>query len=102
MRVPIELEAITGLEPDIDWCHEIFPGFEYALRVGIANVFILKELLANPAKRAVLGRSRLEIAEGIGTTRARPGKKSKQGFYCDAKLIHARIEIQQVVWVVGT
>ena len=76
MRVPIELEAIAGLEPDIDWCHEIFPGFEYALRVGIANVFILKELLANPAEGTVLGWARLVGAEGIGATCPRPRKKS--------------------------
>src|ERR1700750_537086 len=65
MRVPVELEAIAGLEPDIDRCHEIFPGFEYALGVGIANVFVFKELLANPAEGTVLGRARLVGTEGI-------------------------------------
>ena len=77
MRVPIELEAIAGFEPDIDRRHEIFPGFEYALRVGIADVFVFKELLANPAERTVLGRARLVGAKGIGATRARARKKSK-------------------------
>src|SRR6476646_8511684 len=77
VRVPVELEAIAGLEPDIDRCHEIFPGFKYALGIGVANVFVLKELLANPAEGTVLGRARLVGAEGIGATRARPRKKSK-------------------------
>ena len=66
MRVPIELEAIAGLEPDIDWRHEIFPGFEFALGIGVANVFVLKELLSNPAERPIFGRARLVGAEGIG------------------------------------
>ena len=95
VRVPVELEAIASLEPDIDWCHEIFPGFEYALGIGVANVFVLKELLANPAEGTVLGRARLVSAEGIGATRARPRKKSKQRLQRDAELVHARIAIQQ-------
>src|SRR6266540_1936584 len=102
MRVPIELEAIAGLEPDIDGRHEIFPGFEHALRIGMADVFILKELLANPAKGTVLGRTRLVGAEGLGAASARSRKKSKQRFQRDAELVHARIAIEQVVWVVGT
>src|SRR6266700_6555015 len=77
VRVPVELEAIAGLEPDIDRCHEIFPGFEYALRVGVADVFVFKELLANPVEWAVLGRARLVGAEGISAARPGPGKKSK-------------------------
>ena len=94
MRVPIEFEAIAGLEPDIDWCHEIFPGFEYALRVGIADVFVFKELLANPAEGTILRWARLVGAKGIGATRARPRKKSKQRFQRDAELIHANIAIK--------
>src|SRR5205085_2510365 len=102
MRVPVELEAIAGLEPDIDRCHEIFPGFEYALRVGIADALVFKELLANPAEGAVLGWARLVGAKGIGATRARLRKKSKQRLERDAELIHASIAIQQIVRVVGT
>src|SRR5207302_4753537 len=100
MRVPVELEAIAGLEPDIDRCHEIFPGFEYALGVGIANVFVLKELLANPAEGTALGRARLVGAEGIGATRPRSRKKSKQRLKRDAKLVHASIAIKKVVRIV--
>ena len=70
--------------------------------IRVANVFILKELLANPAEGTVLGRARLVGAKGIGATRARPRKKSKQRLQRDAELVHAGIAIQQVVWIVGT
>ena len=72
------------------------------MRVGIADVFVFKELLANPAEGTALGRARLVGAKGIGATRARPRKKSKQRFQRDSELIHASIAIQQIVRVVGT
>ena len=77
MRVPVELKTVAGLKPDIDRSHEIFPGFEYALRVGVAEVFVFKELLANPAERTRLGRARLVRAKSIRTPSAGTRKKSK-------------------------
>ncbi len=101
VRVPVELKAIAGLEPDIDWCHEIFPGFEYSLRVCIADVFVFKELLANPTERTALGRAGLIGAESIGATCPRARQKSKQRFQRVAKLVHTSVAIKQVVRIVG-
>src|SRR2546430_14897561 len=53
-RRPIEFEAVAGFKAKIDGRHEIFPRFDDAARVGVADVFIFEKFLANPFERAVL------------------------------------------------
>src|SRR6266850_8410861 len=50
VRIPVELKTIARFEPDIDRRHEILPGFEHAVRVRVAKIFVLKKLLADPAE----------------------------------------------------
>src|SRR6266404_3817477 len=56
--IPVELETVPRFEAQIDRRHEIFPGFDDALRVRIAHVVVLEEFLPYPVERPVLGRTR--------------------------------------------
>ncbi len=53
VRVPVEFEAVAGFETKIHRSHEIFPRFDDAEWVGVADVFIFKKFLTNPFERAV-------------------------------------------------
>src|SRR5438270_13629251 len=53
MRVPVELEAIARFETHVDGSHEVFPCFQNPTRIGNSEILILKEFLADPAKRSL-------------------------------------------------
>ena len=52
-RRPVKFETIAGFKAQIDGRHEIFPRFDDAARIGVADVLIFEKFLTNPFERAV-------------------------------------------------
>src|SRR5205807_10336119 len=102
MRVPIELEAVTGLQPHIDRCHEIFPRFEDSLWVRDPRIVVFEKFLADPAEWTSLRGPRLVSTSQIGLPRTWTWKKPDQRLKCLTILIRVQVAVPKIVRIINS
>src|SRR6266568_8230843 len=101
MRVPVKLETISRFEAHVDRGHKVFPGLQNPSRICYSGIFILEELLANPAKRPVLWWPGLIGAADKRLACSRPRQEAKEWLESISVLIHVDLAGKQVIRIIN-